>query len=489
MKTEPEIRTAAGVVRGRWEGAVAVFRGIPYAESPVGARRFAAPDAVRAWAGVRDALEFGPAVSQAGSPWSGDAGNCLTLNVWTPDLGAGLPVMVWIHGGRYLEGTASNPHQDGALLAGSGAVVVSMNYRVGVEGFAYISGAPNNRGILDQVAALRWVQENVAAFGGDAGNVTVFGQSAGGGCIAALLAMPLAAGLFRRAIAQSVPGTYFSEGLAAAISATIAAELGVRATTGELAGIPARALIEATGAVLEQMPEHVESWGPVALTPTPFSPIVDDVLPYAPWRALTAGAGREVDLLVGHTRDEYRLFNPLFGTEVSDEQLTVALDRFAPAPNGNGGYRALYPEASPGELYELVNCDWLFRMPSLHLANAHHAGGGRPRTYELCWSYNPDQGASHSLDMLLVFGTLSLDDVRNHPSADPNAAEEAIRVGRYMRTDWLNFATTGNPGWPSYDPDTRSTRVYTAEPTTQPYPEERSRQIWSTHQFDTLDLL
>ncbi|MFD0366293.1 carboxylesterase family protein [Nocardia sp. GCM10030253] len=147
-----------------------------------------------------------------------------SANVWSPDLGpAGLPVMVWIHGGKYLEGTSSNPHHDGATLAGAGVVTVSMNYRTGAEGFAHIAGAPNNRGILDQAAALQWVQDNVAAFGGDPGKVTVFGQSAGAGCIAALLTMPLAAGLFRRAIAQSVPGTYFSTKLAAAISATIAA--------------------------------------------------------------------------------------------------------------------------------------------------------------------------------------------------------------------------------------------------------------------------
>jgi para-nitrobenzyl esterase len=200
---EPEVRTAAGVVRGRWENAVAVFRGIPYAEPPFGSRRFGAPVAVQRWDGTRDALEFGPPVPQAtraGSVMSSVSGStadgsadCLTLNVWSPDLGAaGLPVMVWIHGGKYLEGTSASPHQDGATLARSGVVIVSMNYRVGVEVFAHIAGAPDNRGILDQVAALRWVQDKVTAFGGDPGNATVFGQSAGGGCIAALLVMPMA---------------------------------------------------------------------------------------------------------------------------------------------------------------------------------------------------------------------------------------------------------------------------------------------------------
>ncbi|MFD6161996.1 carboxylesterase/lipase family protein [Nocardia sp. NPDC060256] len=486
MNAEPEIRTAAGVVRGRWENAVAVFRGIPYAEPPFGARRFAAPVPAQPWDGVRDALVFGQSVPQA-RVISGD-GDCLTLNVWSPALGAAaLPVMVWIHGGRYVEGTSNSPHTDGTILAASGVVVVSMNYRVGVEGFAAIAGAPHNRGILDQVAALRWVQDNVAAFGGDPGNVTVFGQSAGGGCTAALLTMPLAAGLFRRAIAQSCPGTFFSPRLSAAISAMIAAELGAQATVAELARFSPDALIKAADAVLQKMPDFVESWGPTALTPTPFSPIVDgDVLSHAPWQALANGAARDIDLLVGHTRDEYRLINPLLGTEITDAQVNTTLERFAPTSDTT--YRDLYPEATNGELFEIINCDWLFRMPDLHLANAQHTGGGRVWNYELCWSYNRDQGASHSLDMLLVFGTLDLDDVRNHPSAFPNAAAEAVHVAHHMRTDWLKFATTGDPGWAPYDPDARSTRVYTAEPTTQPYPEERSRRIWSTHQFDTLDL-
>jgi len=394
--------------------------------------------------------------------------------------------MVWIHGGRYLEGTSANPHYDGALLAASGVVVVSMNYRVGVEGFAHIAGAPNNRGILDQVAALRWVQDNVAALGGDPGSVTVFGESAGGGSVAALLVMPTAAGLFRRAIAQSVPGTYFSEALAAEISAAIAAEIGARATVGELAEIPPRALIDASDAVLQKMPEFVDSWGPMATTPTPFSPVVDGVLlPDAPWRAIAAGAARDVELIVGHTRDEYSLFMP--GGEVTNECVAVTLQRLAPAGGGDA-YRAAYPDATPWQLHELVNSDWLFRMPGQRLADAAHTGGGSTWLYELCWSFNEEERASHALDLLLVFGTLSVDDVRGHRSVLPNAANEVNRVSDQMRGDWVRFATSGDPGWAAYDPGMRATRVYGAEPTTEPYPEERSRRIWREHQFGTLDL-
>ncbi|WP_051182043.1 carboxylesterase/lipase family protein [Nocardia vinacea] len=501
MNIEPEIRTAAGVVRGRWENAVAVFRGIRYAEPPIGARRFGAPVPAQRWDGVRDALKFGPPVPQtsnAGSVMSSlsertsdGSEDCLTLNVWSPDLGAArLPAMVWIQGGTYLENNSANPHCDGARLAGSGVVVVSMNYRVGVDGFARIVGAPDNRGILDQIAALRWVQENIAAFGGDPDNVTVFGQSAGGACIAAVVVMPMAAGLFRRAISQSMPGTYFSERLATAISTTIAAQLGVRATIGELARITPRALTDATDVVIQKMPEFVESWGPMALTPTPFSPIVDGtLLQEAPWRALARGAARDIDMLIGHTRDEFRLYTSRPGSEPTDARMTAAFDHLAPTTDTDSIYRAAYSDVTAEQRYELLNTDWLFRMPSLHLADAAHTGGGRVWLYELCWSFNSEQGASHCLDFLLIFGTLGSDEVRAHRSAHPNAANEITRVSHRMRTDWVTFATTGEPGWAPYDPHTRTTRVYNAEPTTQPYPEEHSRRIWSTHQFDTLDLL
>jgi para-nitrobenzyl esterase len=492
---ETEVRTTAGIVRGRWENTVAVFRGIPYAQPPIGSRRFGAPVPLQPWDGVRGALEFGRPVPQRGctsssaSVGSGvGSADWLTLNVWSPDLGpAGLPVMVWIHGGKYLEGSACNPHQDGTTLAAAGVVVVSMNYRLGAEGFAHIAGAPDNRGILDQAAALRWVQDNAAAFGGEPGNVTVFGQSAGAGCIAALLAMPMAAGLFRRAIAQSVPGTYFSERLAAVVSAAIAAEFGMRATAAELALIAPRALVDATTAVIQKMPTFVDSWGPMALTPTPFSPIVGGVaLPQAPWSALANGAGRDVQLLVGHTRDEYSLFNTWRGHEVTDEQVSATLERLM--PDSTDGYRANYPDTSPSQLYELINSDWLFRMPSQQLADAQRAGSGAAWLYELCWSFNQEQGASHSLDVLLVFGTLTVDDVRGHQSTLPNAVNEVLRVSHDMRTDWVNFASVGDPGWAPYDPSTRLARVYGAESTTELYPEDRSRRIWSNHRFDILDL-
>ena len=192
--SEPEVRTPAGVVRGRREAGLAVFRGVPFAEPPVGALRFAAPQPVRSWDGVRPAVAFGPPPPQSGmlgasQDAAGD--DWLTANVWTPDPDprAGLPVMVWIPGGGYVMGNAGLPEYDAGRLAGSGTVVVSLGYRLGIEGFAQIDGAPANRGLLDQVAALQWVRDTIRVFGGDPDQVTVFGQSAGGGSVAALLAI------------------------------------------------------------------------------------------------------------------------------------------------------------------------------------------------------------------------------------------------------------------------------------------------------------
>jgi para-nitrobenzyl esterase len=485
VNIEPEVRTTAGVIRGKQHDTVAAFRGIPYAQPPVDALRFRAPVPAPAWDGVRDAAAFGPPVPQPASPPDA-SDDWLTLNVWSPDLGAtGLPVMVWIHGGAYLHGSSANPHHDGAALAAEGAVVVSLNYRMGVEGFAHLPGAPDNRGILDQVLALRWVQDNIAAFGGDPGNVTVFGQSAGAGSVAALLAMPAATGLFRRAIVQSLPGTFFTTRLAADVTAAIASNVGAEPTAAGLARIPPSELVRVTQAVVRSLPRRVRTWGPMATTPTPFSPVVDgDILPRAPWPALSDGSAAGVDLLVGHTRDEYRQAAARRGGEITDAQVSATLDKLV--PGGDTAYRAAYPGASPALLHELVNADWLMRMPSIQLADAQHGGGGRAWTYELRWGPGPD-GASHSLDVRLLFGSIDVDALRTAFGAD--VADQAVELSQVMRADWLRFATTGDPGWPRFAAPERFTRVYDAVATVQPYPEEASRRIWEKHVFDTQDLL
>ncbi|ELP63777.1 carboxylesterase/lipase family protein [Streptomyces turgidiscabies] len=496
----PEVRTAAGAVRGRWQGGLAVFRGIPFAEPPVGELRFAAPRRAASWDGVREAFAFGPPPPQeVTGPGTSPAGDdWLTVNVWTPDAdpAARRPVMVWIYGGAYKLGSADDPNYDGGRLSREGdVVVVTLNYRVGIEGFARIEGAPANRGLLDQVAALEWVRENVSAFGGDPGQVTVFGESAGAGSVAALLVMPRARGLFRRAIAQSVPGTYFSDALAGDIAGALAGELGLRPTVADLAAVDPRKLPEAGAALSARMLEHVPRWGAVALTPTPFSPVVDgDVLPTAPWEALAGGAARDVDLIVGHTRDEYRLFlmfAGLFG-RVDEEMAASVLRVFGPGPEAEQAYRAAFPDASAEYLFELVQSDWLFRMPSLHLAQAQVAGGGRAHVYELTWSAPVNGGAlgaCHGLDVPLTFGNFG--DVAGGLGGmlvGPIPSSGAEAVSARFRSAWTSFAATGDPGWPAYDTERRLVLLLDTEPSVAAYPEEASRRLWEGHTFGVLPL-
>ncbi|MEV0390270.1 carboxylesterase family protein [Nonomuraea sp. NPDC050643] len=501
---DPQVRTAAGVVRGRAEGGLAVFRGIPYAEPPVGEARFQAPRPVRGWDGVREAAAFGPPAPQDMTMAGRDGGDVsmaagddwLTVNVWTPDPdpAARRPVLVWIHGGAYKLGFSGSPGYDARHLARDGDLVfVSLNYRLGIEGFARVDGAPANRGLLDQVAALEWVRENITAFGGDPGQVTVAGDSAGAGCVAALMAMPSAAGLFRRAIGQSVPGTFFSDALARDVAAALAAEAGLRPTAGELSAVDPRRLPAAGQALESKMPRYEGRWGAPAHTLTAYSPVVDgEVLPQAPWQALAGGAGRDVELIAGHNRDEFRLFLLFSGKlgKVTEDEAAQALRLFGPGEDGERAYRAAFPDASAEELYELVQSDWLFRMPTLRLAEAQAAGGGRAYLYELAWQ-SPGSGgmmrACHGLDGPLLFGTY---DAHLGPmTIGPDHTDAARDLTSQIRPAWTSFAASGDPGWPAHDPSERLTRIFDTPPSVTAYPEETSRRLWQDHVFGALPLL
>jgi len=483
----PHVRLTSGSVRGRTEDGLAVFRGMPFARPPVGELRLAAPMPVEPWEGVREAVAFGPPPPQSsamGAPAARDAdGDWLTVNVWSPDLGgARLPVMVWIQGGGYVYGWSGDPLFDGAVLARDGVVVVTFNYRLSAEGFGQFPGAPANRGLLDQVAALRWVQDNIAAFGGDPGRVTVFGESAGAGSIAALMAMPSATGLFHRAIAQSVPGLYFTEALATDIAAAITGHLGLPNSARELARRSPSRLNDAADEVADTMAANPR-WGQAAHLQAPVAPVVDgEVLPAVPWQALAGGASSDVELIVGHTRDEYRLFMAVKGElgQITPEQTDAALRVLAPDP---GAYRAAHPAVDPERLYELLHSDWLFRMPSLRLAQAHHPHG-QTHLYELVWNapgMGGTLGACHGLGLPLTFGNLTAGAaaflIGHQPP--PEAAGLATRV----RAAWTAFAATGDPGWPAYDARQPHTWIIDTEPAVRPYPEETSRRLWADHPF------
>ena len=464
-----DVEVTGGVVRGTTEGELSGFRGIPYAAPP---QRFAAPEPVRSWAGVRGATRFGPPPPQSGAfgldALAGDGNDWLTANVWSPGLDGRMPVMLWIQGGAYLFGTSGLPEDDGSVLARGGVVVVTFNYRVGLEGFGHVDGIVDNRGLLDQVAALQWVRDNIAAFGGDPERVTVFGQSAGAGSVAALLVMPRAAGLFQRAVVQSMPGAFFTPALARDISRACAAELGLE--PADLPGADPWALPAAADAVVARMEQFETRWGAAASARVPVAPVVDgDVLPSTPWQGLTG----EVALLVGHTRHEQRLLTVLSGLRgtVTQAQAARTAEVFGPDPQR---YRESFPDAE--ELYEVVRSDWLFRMPSLHLALAQVAAGGAAHLYELTWPASGMGGmfgACHGLDVPLVFGNLTA----GQPAVlIGDVTAEAEAVSESVRRAWTAFATTGDPGWPDFA--TGATRLFDIEPAIAPYPEQVSREIW-----------
>jgi para-nitrobenzyl esterase len=307
----PQVETQAGILRGTDQGEHLAFLGVPYAAPPMGDRRFTAPEPFGAWSGVRDATSPGNVAPQdplVSRPFRADGPedeDCLFLNVYTPNLdpGARRPVLFWIHGGGFSHGAGSQPAYDGGPLAARGnLVVVTINYRVGALGYLYLGGhggadwgATANAGQLDQITALGWVRDNIAAFGGDPDNVTIAGQSAGSVAVGTLLAMPAAAGLFARAIAQSgTAGRLAGAEMAAAVTTSYLERLGIAdADPVALRAVEVQKLLDAQG-----------SRGAL-------SPMVDgDTLPHHPIAAVRDGVARDIPLMIGTTRDEQKLYVP-----------------------------------------------------------------------------------------------------------------------------------------------------------------------------------
>ena len=368
-------------MRGVRAGGVVAFLGIPYAAAPVGERRFRAPEPAPRWSGVRDAVAHGPTAPMPGYPPPFDAllpnptipgDEYLNLSVWTPDPHArGLPVLVWIHGGAFVNGSSAVPLTDGSAFARDGVVTLALNYRLGAEGFALLPDAPPNLGLLDQVAALEWVRDNVAAFGGDPDEVTVAGESAGAISIGALLAMPRAAGLFRRAVLQSGSAHHtLTAATAGRVADYLAAELGVPATAAALRSVPIERVIRAQKVLTRQLQAAPDParWGEIVANFLMFEPVVDgEILPGPPWQRIVAGAAAGVDVLVGANRHEHRFF--LVPTGMTDHVNGRAVAAVATAYGLSDGaldrYRRHMPDASPGILLAEIMSDWFYRIPAL----------------------------------------------------------------------------------------------------------------------------
>ncbi|MFF9978368.1 carboxylesterase/lipase family protein [Streptomyces erythrochromogenes] len=456
----PRVETGAGTVEGRTgPDGISVFLGIPYAAPPVGALRLAPPAPPAAWDGVREATAFGPTAPKVPYPPTfaallpdpvipGD--DCLNVNVWTPEPapGAGLPVMVWIHGGAHTRGSSAVPVYDGSAFARDGVVLVSFNFRLGVLGYGLFPDAPANRGLLDQIAALEWVRDNITAFGGDPARVTLFGESAGAISIGALLAAPRAAGLFHRAALQSGAPEALPRPRVRAMVRRMASLLKVEATAAAFTAASLPDLMAAQAAVLRRS-------GPLLGGPA-FGLVVDpDTLPVDPLDALTADedpASGAVPLLFGWTTEEYRLWlAPTGGMRLLDRMgpLAVALARTRTGKDraAVAALRTALPAAGPAELAGQLFTDRLLRDPLRRLAGARRAAPSF--LYEFTWcSGVPGLGACHALELGFVFDTLSV------PEAGWLAGRETPQeLADEMHGAWVRFATTGDPGWAPWNGD------------------------------------
>ncbi|GAA3136462.1 carboxylesterase family protein [Streptomyces rectiviolaceus] len=474
------VTTAQGVVAGAPHEGITVFRGIPYAAPPAHAGRFAAPQRHAPWDGVRDATAAGPTAPQAArnlggidmSPYFGPGWvpgeDYLTLDVWAPDPNRrgqdpdqALPVMVFVHGGGFVAGSTRASLYDGAAFARDGVVLVTVNYRLGIAGFLDLPGAPRNRGLLDVLAALRWVRENIAAFGGDPGRVTLFGQSAGATLTGAVIAAPESRGLVQRAIVQSGSGLgAFSPEQAARVTKAAAAALGIAPRTDAFDTVPDARLVEAAAALGGIDLRTTSAYDPL-IGLSPFSVVADR----QPADAVAAGLGSDgIDLLIGTNAEEGNLYLVPSGAYAASTMADVrtTAERSHPEPDLLlAAYRAAYPGAAPGQLRSAVMGDALFGAGSRALADAHaERSSGATYSYLFDWrssAFGGLLGATHTVELPFVFG---LDPAQlRGPDALFGPGTPPRDLAPRMHAAWIRFARTGDPGWAPYDTRRRATAV------------------------------
>jgi para-nitrobenzyl esterase len=475
------VETVLGKLAGVEQEGVRIFRGIPFATPPVGELRFRAPQPALPWPGERDATQFGGSAPQPpllmaalpGMDVGAQSEDCLYLNVYAPAgarAGDRKPVLVWIHGGGFVIGSGSQAVYDGAPLVRRGDVVlVTINYRLGVLGFLDLGfqgeAATPNAGILDQIAALRWVRANIEAFGGDPQNVTIFGESAGGMSVGTLLGCPAARGLFQRAIAQSgaCQGVHGDRESSSAVTAAVLATVGLATpNVRQLREVPVEKLMAAQQQVSFQM---LAMGGRHLL---PFQPVVDgDTLLRHPIDEVRDGNAAGVSLMIGTTRDEWKLFGFMDPElrQLDAEKIAARIQRRLPHADGQrivAGYRATRPEADWPSLWLALETDRVFRIPAVRLADAQAPHAPGVYAYWFTWEspgFGGLLGACHAIELPFVFGALALQGTEQFVGSGPVVRQLADRT----MDAWLAFARTGCPahaglpGWPAYDASRRAT--------------------------------
>lgn len=505
------VETTHGAVRGRVvdtpRGFVRQFLGIPFGKPPVGERRFCAPEAAEPWEGVLDASAFGPdPIQSVDGPYTGVipgtrtdsvSEDCLTLNVWVPAGGeAGLPVMVWVYGGAFLTGGSSFPLYNGARLAAEQQVVVaSVNYRVGALGFMDLrrmtggKGTTANCGLHDVRLGLEWIAANAGNFGGDAATLTAFGESAGAGTILHLLGAPGISAVLRRAIMLS-PGADMTQ--SPKVAAKVARCFMSNAGVSDVAGLRQ---LEPGEIVAAQVQTAMEMF--VEAGAMPFHPVVDrSLVPAPPVKVLRTSRATDVDVLVGATAHELRLFMQellagnsdliLFhqvrshmakrtGGEPSINEVEAMIREYRQAAEGTAW-------TSDSDILAAINTDVSMREPIQRIADFRAAAGAQTFVYDFRWrsQADPDKGAFHAIDLPFVLDSFHVDGWGEFIGAD----EAAEKLGRGMRSAWAAFAGRGDPStielgvWPRYELDERMTMILDATSSVAADPLRNERSLW-----------
>lgn len=483
------VETTYGKIRGEQSGNVSVWKGIPFAKPPIGSLRFRAPEPPEAWDGIRDATQFGPVAAQPSDQIMEFLGNktdtasedCLYLNIWSQ--GADdkrRPVLVWIHGGAFKNGSGSSASYDGTSFAENGdVVVVTINYRLGIMGFLHLAeiggeeyAASGNCGILDQVAALKWVQENIARFGGDPARITVFGESAGAMSIGVLLALPSAKGLFQQAILESgAAGNVLSSEQATGVAQKLLTALDVSPEKlSKLEEIPIEQLIEAS----------------TLLPMMSLGPVVDGVyLPKPPLEALADGCAKDVVILMGTNKDEFTLFTA-FDPRWKTTDVNVLTELFEHAFSSNWPGIAehfLHSEAVGRPLFDKLMTIHVFETPAIKLAEVQVKHDGTVYMYRFDWE-TPIIGGGlkscHALELPFVWNSVSKPGTAVFTGDAPGRQQ----IADQMQGAWIAFARYGNPNtellphWPKYDLEKRATMLFNTESKVENDPSGEDRVKW-----------
>ncbi|MFS1185565.1 carboxylesterase/lipase family protein [Bacillus velezensis] len=477
--TKLTVQTRCGALKGTAGRGARTWKGIPYAKPPVGELRFKAPEPPALWDGVKHADSFGPVCPQPDDmlsiSFSGDippqSEDCLYLNVFAPDSeGEKKPVMVWIHGGAFYLGAGSEPLYDGSALAADGdVIVVTLNYRLGPLGFLHLSSIhdaySSNIGLLDQIAALRWVKDNISEFGGDPDNVTIFGESAGGMSIASLMAMPDAKGLFHKAILESGASHTIPADMAKDIAAAFIHEAG----TDQLQELSVNDLLKTADKVRRSLDQNIFQ--------LLFQPAIDPAtLPAEPVKAIADGAAEGIPMIFGTNRDEaYLFFTP--DTDIHSEKKQQDYLHYHLGENCTEQAADLYPHSLKGQIDMMT--DLIFWRPAVAFAQgqSQHAPVWM---YRFDWHGEtpPFHKAVHALELPFVFGNFdSLRKALQEPLGD-----DAEQLSKQIQSAWLAFAKTRNPNtshfnWPEYETDSRETLLFNTDTAVESDPDAAKRRI------------